>query len=200
MCCIQCPILGTLHFNVMVDSGYLVGLIIEALRWIFRHGGGVFFWFKVVSTQGCVGYQVMKQNKYCEIDWVMCILEYSVYSRRTAWYVDNECNNEFYCGDCWLYSCSNCITLGCICKFRFVGLLGWWKIYFEGLLSQGGYSLPIPVCINAELHQYQRIRPKRFQQLPPKWNRPHFGVKLYMVQDEDQSQPLTPNVIKLVQR
>ena len=35
-------LLGGLHFDVAVDSGSLVGLIIGAFRCIFSHGDGVF--------------------------------------------------------------------------------------------------------------------------------------------------------------
>ena len=39
-----------LQFYVAVDTGSLVELIIEAFRWIFGHGGGIFVQFEVVST------------------------------------------------------------------------------------------------------------------------------------------------------
>ena len=61
-------ILGLLHFNVEVDASSLVGFIIEAFRWRFGHGDGVFFQFEVISTQGYVGYQVMNHNKYFGVD------------------------------------------------------------------------------------------------------------------------------------
>ena len=35
-------LLGTLHFNVAVDAGSSVGLVIEAFGWRFDHGDGVF--------------------------------------------------------------------------------------------------------------------------------------------------------------
>ena len=57
-----------LHFNMEVDAGSLVGLIIKAFRCKFGHGDGAFVLFEVVSTQGRVGYQVINQNKYCWID------------------------------------------------------------------------------------------------------------------------------------
>ena len=42
-------LLVKLHFNVAVDAGSLVGLIIEVFRWIFVHGDCVFVQFEVVS-------------------------------------------------------------------------------------------------------------------------------------------------------
>ena len=42
-----------------VDAGSLVGFTIEAFRWIFGHGEGVFVQFEVVSAQGCLVYQVI---------------------------------------------------------------------------------------------------------------------------------------------
>ena len=35
-------LLGALYVNVVVGSGYLCGFIIEAFRWIFGYGDGVF--------------------------------------------------------------------------------------------------------------------------------------------------------------
>ena len=55
-CCFRLPgrllleIIGSLHFNVGMDSGYSVGLTIEEFRWRFIHGEGVFVLFEVVST------------------------------------------------------------------------------------------------------------------------------------------------------
>ena len=42
-------LLGTLHVNVAVDVGSLVGLIFEVFRWRFGHSDGVFVQFEVVS-------------------------------------------------------------------------------------------------------------------------------------------------------
>ena len=42
--------IGLLHFNMARDAGSLVGLVIEAFRWIFGHGDGVLVRFGVVST------------------------------------------------------------------------------------------------------------------------------------------------------
>ena len=55
-------LLGSLHFNVAVDAVSLVGLNPDAFRRRFSHGDAVFFLFEVVSTLGCVGYQVMNQS------------------------------------------------------------------------------------------------------------------------------------------
>ena len=35
-------LLGSLHFNVEVDSGFWVRLTLEAFMWRFSHGEGVF--------------------------------------------------------------------------------------------------------------------------------------------------------------
>ena len=35
--------------------------------------------------------------------------------------------NEWNWGFCWVYSFLNCSSLICICRCRFVGLLGWWQ-------------------------------------------------------------------------
>ena len=47
---------------MVVDAIYSVGLIIKEFRRIFGNGSGVFVQFEVVSTLGCVLYQVMNQN------------------------------------------------------------------------------------------------------------------------------------------
>ena len=36
-------LLGTLHFNVSLNSGYLIELIIKAFSWSFGHSYGVLF-------------------------------------------------------------------------------------------------------------------------------------------------------------
>ena len=117
-------LLGVLHFIVVVNAGSSVELIIEALRWRFDHGDCVFVQFEVVSAKVCVGYQVMNQNKYCGIDWVMCLLEYSAYYRWITCGVDNEYDNECDCGVWWSCSCWNYSMLDCGYMFRFRGLLG----------------------------------------------------------------------------
>ena len=48
-----------LHFNMEVDTIFLVGLIIEEFRWMFCHSDCVYVRFEVGSTLGCVGCQVM---------------------------------------------------------------------------------------------------------------------------------------------
>ena len=45
---LSAKLLGSLQFNAAVDAdGCSVGLIIDAFRWIFGHGDGVFFQLEV---------------------------------------------------------------------------------------------------------------------------------------------------------
>ena len=61
-------------------------------------------------------------------------------------------------------------------------------------------DLYIPGYIKSSVHKYQKILPKRVQHTTHKWNCTKYGVKLQMVPDNYQYQPLTPDSIKLAQK
>ena len=83
-------LLRLLCFNVEVDAGSLIGLIPGAFRWRFGHSDSVFIGFNLVSMQGCVGYQIINQDTYCGINWVMCQLKYLAYYCQTACCFDDK--------------------------------------------------------------------------------------------------------------
>ena len=61
-------------------------------------------------------------------------------------------------------------------------------------------DLSIPGYIEAALHKYHQIHPKRSQHETYKWDHTEYSVNSQMVPDKHQTQPLTPDGIKLVHK
>ena len=62
----------------------------------------------------------------------MCRLEYAAFKRQNACGIYNKCDNDYVYNVCWFCHFSDCSRLSHSCKFRFVGLLGWWQNLFSG--------------------------------------------------------------------
>ena len=58
-------------------------------------------------------------------------LEYSAFKRQTACGIYDKCDNDYVYNVCWFCHFSDCSRLSHSCKFRFVGLLGWWQNLFS---------------------------------------------------------------------